>query len=151
MKIRKCNIIYEDNNIDIEAKPVSLYPGKIDKKSLSYLYNLVKRIVDINSVTEFLLVIVLDDNNTPTAYTVMGFSDEETVSFSISAILRFVLLSGYTDFILIHNHNNGYKSFSTEDKKSARDIKKAAKIVGLSLVNEFIVVDDTIIPLWRGK
>lgn len=92
-----------------------------------------------NSPAEYLLIVAIDDDAQPVSFTVMGCSVEDEVHFSISSVLRFVILSGCNKFITIHNHPNDVCKFSKEDIKSAIELKKAASIVGLELAADYLI------------
>lgn len=133
MKIKESKIVYIEKEIPI--KSISLTTNK-------NILRFIKSILGYeNSPTEYLIVIALD-NAQPVAYTIMGNSAEDEVSFSISSILRFVILSGCQDFITIHNHPNGSPEFSKEDIESAKATQKAAKIIGLRLVGDYLIAGD---------
>ncbi|MEO0271552.1 MAG: JAB domain-containing protein [candidate division WOR-3 bacterium] len=131
MIIKESKIIY--NEIKIPGRPIKL-------KNKSSIVKFVSKVMgSVNSPAEYLIVIAIDDNAQPVSFTIMGCSVEDEVHFSISSVLRFVILSGCNKFITIHNHPNDVCKFSKEDIKSAIELKKAASVVGLELVSDYLI------------
>ncbi len=54
-------------------------------------------------------------------------------------ILRPVILSGATGFILIHNHPSGDPTASAEDNKLTKTIKSACELLGVQLYDHIII------------
>lgn len=133
MIVKESTIIYKEKNIPI--KSIKLNNNK-------NIYKFVKYILGgANSPTEYLIVIALDQNAKPVSYIVLGCSAEDQVVFSLQSILRFVILSGYDNFITIHNHPDNSPKFSKEDISSTKELRKAAGVIGLNLVGDYLVLD----------
>jgi DNA repair protein RadC len=60
-----------------------------------------------------------------------------------ACVLRHVLVSGATSFVIAHNHPGGDPTPSSEDKMVAEILAKGALIVGVSLVDFIIIGDET--------
>ena len=70
---------------------------------------------------------------------VVGIGEKFSIELSCSKILREVILSGETRFIVVHNHPNGVTKQSKEDEIFAKNLKKAADTVKLSLEDSVVV------------
>jgi len=132
MIVKESKIIYEEKDI----------PGlrKIKLNTNNNIYKYVTSVISAsNTPTEYLMVIALDDRAQPVAHYIMGNSSEVEVAFSITSILRFVILSGCDKFITVHNHPDDSKEFSTADIESALHTKKQAKIIELELIGDYLI------------
>lgn len=96
---------------------------------------------------ETVAVIALDYNYAPVAATVTNVGGTAQVPLDISAVLRFVLLTGAPGFIVGHNHPFGSAEPSEDDIQSSRRLQMAAKITGLELVDVLIIDADSLYPV----
>lgn len=128
MLLKKCDTNYIEYNVDIEEGSV------FDNE---YLEKFVGKIFK-DSPNERLLIIVVDANDIPRGYYEIGATSEDEVVFSISTIIRNVLLTGYTRFLLVHNHPDNDDKISYEDYVSYKEIKEISEYLGLEYIGDYV-------------
>jgi len=132
MIVKESKIIYEEKRIKGIRSLKLTNPKSVYRFTTSIIGG-------NNSPTEYLITVALSDDAKPVSYIIMGNSSENEVSFSYTSILRFVILSGYEDFITIHNHPNDSPKFSEEDISSTLKLKKIAETIGLNLIGDYLI------------
>lgn len=64
-------------------------------------------------------------------------------NFDVTGIMRKVLMMNCVSFILAHNHPGGTTSPSREDLEATKRLKKAADLLGLRMLDHFIIAGIT--------
>jgi len=135
MLLKKCDTNYIEYNVDIEEGSVC------DKE---YLKKFVSKIFK-DSPNEKLLIIVVDSNNVPKGYYEIGATSEDEIVFSVSTIIRNVLLTGYNRFLLVHNHPDNSDKVSYEDYISYKEIKEISEYLGLEYIGDYVCSEGKLI------
>ena len=65
------------------------------------------------------------------------------VHFDVAGIIRKVLMMKCVSFIMAHNHPGGTNSPSSEDLDATERVKEAAEMLGLRLLDHFIIAGPT--------
>jgi len=94
---------------------------------------------EMNSPTEWFLVLGLNTKLEVINYYVFGRAAESETTVSPSVIFRFLLMTGSPAGALVHNHPSGYLAPSPEDKLMTMRLLEAAKILSIRLVDHVIV------------
>lgn len=99
-----------------------------------------------NKGLEEVLVIALDTTNKMIG--VRSFEGTTNHSFVYPAeIFRFLLLSGASAFILVHNHPGETKAASSQDWELTRKLQRIGKDMSIPLVDHLIIAGQTTIAL----
>ena len=64
-------------------------------------------------------------------------------NFDVAGIMRKVLMMNCVSFILAHNHPGGTTNPSREDLEATEQLKKAADLLGLRMLDHFIIAGIT--------
>lgn len=96
-----------------------------------------------NKDVEHLIVVAMDVRHKAVGWTLAAKGSEAHLIVSLSAIFRFILLTGGTSFIVAHNHPSGDVSPSSEDIKFSQDLEAGGKMLGLKLVDSIIVSSES--------
>lgn len=143
-------MVYDEGEMKIYSIEPVLKPVDIKFKEFSYknkkkLFDFLKNIINPNFMAEFLVVIMIDDNDIPMSYYTIGGGSSEEVNFEYSMIIRVVLLSGSNRFILVHNHPFGSHEISNDDIKTYKDLRKISKMLNLQYLGDYIITNDKLV------
>lgn len=158
------NIIYQKNTIEENISEPKLlvlpvYELKIDDKlrpilketniiqtdevNIAHTNIIAQMIIDYldlhKNYTEHLHVIFVNDNEEIAGIIQLSQAGRYSTPVPIKEMLISVLLSGCDKFYDLHNHPNNYPMLSDEDKKNVIEIRNAAKIIGLELLDSIII------------
>ena len=117
-------------------------PSQVESPSILAMSSDVARFVCPiigNRVVETILVVAVNARNRPQAWSIISTGTPTFCVVSPADILRFVLLCGTPAFFLVHNHPSGECAPSAEDLAFTTNVKSAASIVGLKLIDHVIV------------
>jgi DNA repair protein RadC len=96
-----------------------------------------------NNRENIILICVSRDFQVNAIHTLAVGVDSQ-VTFNAPDIFRVCLLSNSLGFILAHNHPNGVCEPSDADLSATRALKKAAKTIGLRLLDHLIIGDNLV-------
>lgn len=89
--------------------------------------------------SEEMRVIVVDGGNNVMTIKTVAVGASNMVGYGRDKVLREVLSAGGRGFFLVHNHPSGSSEPSKEDLTDARDMRAAAAIVGLELLDSCVI------------
>lgn len=92
---------------------------------------------------EVVAVAALDIKLHPVGASIVGMGRADEAPVDTAAILRFVLLTGAPAFVVGHNHPSGSNEPSPADIASMRHLGEAAQIVGLRMVDAFVLGEES--------
>lgn len=90
---------------------------------------------------ERLIAVVLTRRGEPVAAQLIAVGGVDSCMVNVAEILKLVLLSNCSTVLIAHNHPSGSTEPSEEDREITKRVVKAAKIVGIRLVDHIIVGD----------
>ena len=88
---------------------------------------------------EYFVSVYLDAQGRPISYHVAGIGSVCAVHFAVDGIFKVALLQNAVSVILCHNHPSGTPSPSTEDLEATRTIINAGKMLGIKVLDHFII------------
>lgn len=88
---------------------------------------------------EYGVVIPLTSNLQPVAWYVASKGGPVSAAVDVSDVLRFVLLTGESQFVFAHNHPSGLARPSDADEKLTKRLGKAAHLLGVTLIDHVIL------------
>lgn len=88
---------------------------------------------------ERMVVLCLNSSGHVTGMFEMTCGSISAIQFDIAGILRKVLMMNCVSFIMAHNHPGGSKCPSCEDLEGTERVKQAAEMLGLRLLDHFII------------
>ena len=91
---------------------------------------------------ERFVAISLDVKNHPVGWSTQAIGSTGDCPVDVSALLRFVLLTGGNQLVCIHNHPSGEVAPSTDDLVLTDRVREAATLIGLRLLDHVIVAED---------
>ena len=92
---------------------------------------------------ERVVVLGLNNNGQVIGLQVVHVGGMNSSLIDRACVLRHVLVSGATSFIVAHNHPGGNPAPSQDDKNVADTILKGSLVVGVKLVDFIIIGDET--------
>lgn len=127
------------NIVSLElVKKSSLLYGPRQCTSVQSAYELVAPFIQ-NKDREHLLVVGLNAKNEPT---VINIAHIGTISQSVASpgdILKPVILSNASRFLVAHNHPSGHPEPSRQDKLLTNRLNEAGRLVGVELLDHIII------------
>lgn len=88
---------------------------------------------------EYFVSVNLDAQGRPISYHVAGIGSVCAVHFAIDGVFKVALLQNAVSVILCHNHPGGTTAPSTEDLEATRTIIAAGKMLGIKVLDHFII------------
>lgn len=101
----------------------------------------------MNQRVEIVLLLCLDAKLNVLDCRQIGSGGLNSASFSIRDIVQHCLMRNARYAVLAHNHLSGIAVASTEDIYATREVKKALGLVGVKLLEHFIVTDGEFMAL----
>ena len=96
---------------------------------------------------EYLLSVNLDSGGRPISYSIISMGDTTSVHFPIAPVFKMALLQNAVSVIICHNHPGGNLFPSEEDCKSTRDLVAAGKMLGIQVLDHFILTPDNYLSM----
>ena len=122
----------------------------VREKSISYeapifqsenVVDLVRPIL-AGSYRECVLVVGLDNAQKPTVIHTVGTGSPTQSPVFVANVLKPLLLSNATSFIVVHNHPSGILAPSSADKVITKRLKDAGNLVEIHMSDHIIVSGD---------
>lgn len=88
---------------------------------------------------EYFVSVYLDAQGRPISYHVAGIGSVCAVHFAVDGVFKVALLQNAVSVILCHNHPSGTPSPSTEDLEATKQIVAAGKMLGIKVLDHFII------------
>lgn len=88
---------------------------------------------------EYFVSVYLDAQGRPISYHVAGIGSVCSVHFAVDGVFKVALLQNAVSVILCHNHPSGTPSPSTEDLEATKQIVAAGKMLGIKVLDHFII------------
>lgn len=108
--------------------------------------NMFETMIFLNSVLKFgymesehLYILAYDYNGNNLGIYLAGIGENNNITIDKRKICMFLLLSGATQFIMIHNHPGDVLMASKEDMECFFDAKNMGNIIGLNLIGSYII------------
>lgn len=92
---------------------------------------------------ELCQVVLLDNKNQVMGMHVVSIGGITQTSVDVRVVLRYALLQGATQIVLVHNHPSGNPSPSREDEMITQNLAEACKTMRIKLMDHVIIGDDT--------
>lgn len=88
---------------------------------------------------EYFVSVNLDAQGRPISYHVAGIGSVCAVHFAVDGVFKVALLQNAVSVILCHNHPSGTPTPSTEDLESTKLLVDAGKMLGIKVLDHFII------------
>ena len=96
-----------------------------------------------DGVREQCQVVLLDNKNQVMGMHVVSIGGITQTSVDVRVVLRYALLQGATQIVLVHNHPSGNPTPSREDETITQNLAEACKTMRIKLMDHVIIGDDT--------
>lgn len=96
-----------------------------------------------DELRELCQVVLLDNKNQVMGMHVVSIGGITQTSVDVRVVLRYALLQGATQIVLVHNHPSGNPSPSREDEMITQNLAEACKTMHIRLMDHVIIGDDT--------
>lgn len=96
-----------------------------------------------DGVREQCQVMLLDNKNQVMGMHVVSIGGITQTSVDVRVVLRYALLQGATQIVLVHNHPSGNPTPSREDETITQNLAEACKTMRIKLMDHVIIGDDT--------
>ena len=90
---------------------------------------------------EYFKILLLNQANQVLGYTLISEGGLTSTDVDVRVILQAALLTNSTAIILAHNHPSGNKTPSREDVRMTNQIKEAAQIMRIRVLDHLIITD----------
>ena len=128
-------------NFELCIKEVSIDVPSYYKKSLNSIEKCAEfsRSLIGNKVQEHFIIFLIDDALNLLGYQTIAIGKQESVSIDMKILFRGAIEVGATYFIVSHNHPNAVMKPSEIDIKTSHIIQLAGDLVGITMLDHFIV------------
>ena len=109
------------------------------------VYDVARRIE--GSDRERLLALYLNTNNDLIGVQEVAIGGRAYSPVPVDTILRTGLLSNAAGIVLAHNHPSGHMEFSEQDKTISTQLKDAAKLMDMKLLDHVVIADGKFLSL----
>lgn len=104
--------------------------------------NVLRDVIGADRTQEVVAVVAVNVKMKPMGASIINIGTATDSPADVPSILRFVLLTGAPSFIVGHNHPSGDPKPSRRDRDFTVTLIAAARLVGLTLEDHLVVVDD---------
>ena len=133
----------------IRYKLIRECPSKaLNDPSLVYAY--IKNVFDETPLQESFWVVCLNRKNFPLARSRVTIGTATSSLVHPREVFKVAILAGATGIIVAHNHPSGDPSPSSADIHITKQLKSAAKIVGIDLLDHIICGEPEDDPQLKG-
>src|SRR5690625_3217019 len=109
-------------------------------------YELIKQFLgDVDR--EHFVVVCLDTKNQPTSLNVCHIGSLNSSVVHTREIMKAAVLSNAASIIVGHNHSSGDPESSPEDINVTKRIAEVGKVIGISLLDQIVLDDETLVSL----
>ena len=138
-KIREY-IMVKDKFNHAKLEEVGCYDYYGELKYTDHVYDMLTRAFRMDSlITEVSYVIAFDHTKTPKGICKVGQGGLSETPTPIQPIFTFLLLTGATSFIVVHNHTSNKPEASESDKTITKMIEMLATTFGMEFVGHMII------------
>ena len=114
-----------------------MYGRKPIKSTIDAADALMEHFYDADK--EYFVAVHVDAQGRPISFSVVSSGDVNAVHFPISSVFKTALLQNAVSIIVCHNHPGGTLSPSNEDLEATRMLVEAGKILGIKVLDHFIL------------
>ena len=114
-----------------------MYGRKPIKSTIDAADALMEHFYDADK--EYFVAVYIDAQGRPISFSVVSSGDVNAVHFPISSVFKTALLQNAVSIIVCHNHPGGTLSPSNEDLEATRMLVEAGKILGIKVLDHFIL------------
>ena len=140
MKIKEYKLV-QDKNLHSKLKEVQSfeYDGKVERsfqfvvKMFCTLYSLDK------CVDEYVYALALNANGEWLGIANIAHGGQSEASVDCKTLFSFLLLSGASKFIVLHNHPSGILRVSDSDYEITETIEDGAKLLDLNMIEHIVI------------
>src|SRR5690625_3004194 len=129
-KVEKCSVLYKNRVI----------------RSPEDGYELIKQFLGDVDREQF-VVVCLDTKNQPTSLTVSHIGRLKSSVVHTREIMKSAVLSYAVSIIVGHHHSSGDPESSPEDINVTKRIAEVGKVIGISLLDQIVLDDETLVSL----
>ena len=97
--------------------------------------------------TEHVMLLLLDSKGKEVFFGEISHGDFNLANISIRRIIRLALSYNAAGAILAHNHPSGFAEPSKADYKATEEVRDALRVVGVELLDHFIVADNDCVSM----
>ena len=152
MKINEYVVVKSDNGLPA-LKVSHIYETKIeDYTSYGNMAAMLDEIFYLSYLNEeYMYVISLDSGSHIKGVYELAHGCHNSVTAYSKELFIFLLLSGATQFVIVHNHPSGVLEASEEDKKWTASMQMSANILHIDFLEHIIVTEDGFITIKDEK
>ena len=114
-----------------------MYGRKPIKSTIDAADALMEHFYDADK--EYFVAVHMDAQGRPISFSIVSSGDVNAVHFPISSVFKTALLQNAVSIIVCHNHPGGTLSPSNEDLEATRMLVEAGKILGIKVLDHFIL------------
>ena len=134
------------DKIDVKIVKLKMVREKSVKynKSISHAEDVAKMVRPMikDSYREMVLVVGVDNSNTPTMIHVVSYGSPNQSPVYPASVFKPLLLSNSSGFIIIHNHPGSTLSPSSADREITNRLKELGKLLDIEILDHIILNSD---------
>ena len=140
-KLKKLEKDFKIREVDITFKEEKLHFKQVRSSADAYKFIRDVMFKDLE-IQEHFIVLFMDHSNTITGYYRHTKGTINSTNVDIEVILAVAIKTLSKAMIVSHNHPSGNKRPSEADKRMTKQLKQAASIFGISLLDHIIATKD---------
>ena len=144
MIIREAKIVYK-NVVKIDETSLS-----DDESAVRYIQKFIDFHDDFDHEVEHFMVIALDRKMKPKGIKIISKGTVSATLVHPREAFRFAIIESASAVIVTHNHPSGDPAPSKADIQVTRQLRDAAKVIGIELVDHIVIGDKDSDPNNKG-
>jgi DNA repair protein RadC len=141
MRVYEAKLTYEATLFEVGSKLLS---------TAELVYQYMKDVLEVYPVNEVFYVILLNRKNRPLGRVAITSGTATCALAHPREVFRPAIVGGATAIICVHNHPSGDPAPSSADLQLTRQLREAAKIVDIDLIDHVILGHPECDPLNVG-
>jgi DNA repair protein RadC len=133
--------LFQVNEVEIVYRNRTPYPDRIQIRSSSTAYEILRQSWDINrlELVEQFKILLLDQQNNCLALSTVATGGMSSVGVDPKVIFATALKTRATSLILTHNHPSGSLQPSEPDKILTRKLKQGGQLLDIAVLDHLII------------
>lgn len=141
MRVYEAKLTYEATLFEVGSKCLS---------TAAVVYEYMKDVLEVHPMNEVFYVILLNRKNRPLGRVAITSGTATCALAHPREVFRPAIVGGATAIICVHNHPSGDPAPSAADLQITRQLREAAKIVDIDLIDHVILGHPEFDPQNRG-
>ena len=139
--------VYIEKNYEVQSSKFNKNFKEFGFNDIRNVYTMLNEIYDINHLTEEHSYIVAFKGSNLLGTYLLSKGTDTSCDMNPRIIYKFLLLSGASSFIIVHNHPLGDLKMSQEDYDVTKTIIETSELMDIEFIDHIIISDNNWICL----